>query len=89
MVEFMRLGWENKKRSAKTVSNPHIDAIYDSAMRVGALAGKVSGAGGGGFMWFFVPTEKRMDVIRALNSFGGQVNNCYFTKHGTQAWRIA
>lgn len=89
LVESMRLGWENKKRSAKTVSNPHIDAIYDAAMQAGALAGKVSGAGGGGFMWFFVPTEKRMDVIRTLNGFGGQVSNCHFTKHGTQAWRIA
>jgi D-glycero-alpha-D-manno-heptose-7-phosphate kinase len=89
LVESIRLGWENKKRSAKTVSNPHIDAIYDAAIQAGALAGKVSGAGGGGFMWFFVPTEKRMDVIRTLNGFGGQVSNCHFTKHGTQAWRIA
>lgn len=89
LVESMRLGWENKKRSAKTVSNPHIDAIYNAAIQAGALAGKVSGAGGGGFMWFFVPTEKRMDVIRTLNGFGGQVSNCHFTKHGTQAWRIA
>ena len=89
LVESMRLGWENKKRSAKTVSNPHIDAIYDAAIQAGALAGKVSGAGGGGFMCFFVPTEKRMDVIRTLNGFGGQVSNCHFTKHGTQAWRIA
>jgi D-glycero-alpha-D-manno-heptose-7-phosphate kinase len=89
LVESMRLGWENKKRSAKTVSNPHIDAIYNSAIQAGALAGKVSGAGGGGFMWFFVPTEKRMEVIRTLNGFCGQVSNCHFTKHGTQAWRIA
>ena len=89
LVDSMRLGWENKKRSAKTVSNPHIDSIYDAAMQAGALAGKVSGAGGGGFMWFFVSTEKRMDVIRTLNDFGGQVSNCHFTKHGTQAWRIA
>lgn len=88
LVESMRLGWENKKRSAKTVSNPHIDAIYDAAIQAGALAGKVSGAGGGGFMWFFVPTEKRMDVVRALGNFGGQVSNCHFTKHGTQAWKL-
>jgi D-glycero-alpha-D-manno-heptose-7-phosphate kinase len=88
LVESIRLGWENKKRSAKTVSNPHIDSIYDAAIQAGALAGKVSGAGGGGFMWFFVPTEKRMDVIRTLNRFGGQVSNCHFTKNGTQAWRI-
>lgn len=88
LVDSMRLGWENKKRSAKTVSNPHIDTIYDAAIQAGALAGKVSGAGGGGFMLFFVPTEKRMDVIRALNAFEGQVSNCHFTKHGTQAWRV-
>lgn len=88
LVASMRLGWENKKRSAKTVSNPHIDEIYDAAIKAGALAGKVSGAGGGGFMLFFVPTERRMDVVRALNLFEGQVSNCHFTKHGTQAWRI-
>jgi D-glycero-alpha-D-manno-heptose-7-phosphate kinase len=85
----MRLGWESKKRSAKTVSNPHIDDIYRTAIRAGALAGKVSGAGGGGFMWFFVPAEKRMNVVHSLNEFGGQVSNCHFTKHGMQAWRIA
>lgn len=88
VVESMRQGWENKKRSAKTVSNLQIDEIYNAACRSGALAGKVSGAGGGGFMWFFVPTEKRMDVIRTLNNFGGQVSNCHFTKNGMQAWRI-
>ena len=81
-------GREGKKRSAKTVSNPHIDKIYDAAINDGALAGKVSGAGGGGFMMFFVPPEKRMDVIRTLNGFEGQVSNCHFTKHGTQAWRV-
>lgn len=88
LVESMRQGWENKKRSAKSVSNPHIDGIYAAAMNAGALAGKVSGAGGGGFMLFFVPTERRMDVIRVLNRFEGQVSNCHFTKHGTQAWRV-
>lgn len=88
IVDSMREGWESKKRSAKTVSNPHIDEIYNAAISAGALAGKVSGAGGGGFMMFFVPPEKRMDVVRILGKFNGQVSNCHFTKHGTQAWRI-
>lgn len=88
LVDSMRLGWENKKRSSKAVSNPYINSIYDAAIQAGALAGKVSGAGGGGFLCFFVPTRKRMDVIRILNGFGGQVSNCHFTKYGTQAWRI-
>ena len=88
IVESMRQGWASKKRSAKTVSTPHIEEIYNSAISAGALAGKVSGAGGGGFMMFFVPPEGRMDVIRTLNRSNGQVSNCHFTKHGTQAWRI-
>lgn len=88
IVDSMQQGWENKKRSAKTVSNPHIEEIYDSAMNAGAVAGKISGAGGGGFMMFFVPPNKRMDVVRVLNKFEGQVSNCHFTKHGTQAWRV-
>ena len=88
LVESMRHGWESKKNSAPTVSNPHIDEIYGAAIAAGALAGKVSGAGGGGFMLFFVPTERRMDVIRALQRFEGQVSNCHFTHHGTQVWRV-
>jgi D-glycero-alpha-D-manno-heptose-7-phosphate kinase len=88
IVESMRKGWESKKRSAKTVSNSQIENIYDVAISAGALAGKVSGAGGGGFMMFFVPPDKRMNVIRSLNRFDGQVSNCHFTKYGTQAWRV-
>lgn len=88
IVDSMRLGWKNKKRSAKTVSNPHIEEIYNAAIAAGALAGKVSGAGGGGFMMFFVPPEYRMSVVRVLNQYEGQVSNCHFTRHGTQAWRI-
>jgi D-glycero-alpha-D-manno-heptose-7-phosphate kinase len=88
LVNSLRLGWENKKRSAKSVSNPYIDEIYDTAIAAGALAGKISGAGGGGFMLFFVPTERRMDVLQALSRFDGQVSNCHFTKNGSQAWRL-
>lgn len=88
IVGSMRQGWDSKKRTAKMVSNFHIDEIYNAAISAGALAGKVSGAGGGGFMMFFMPPDKRMDVIRSLDRFDGQVSNCHFTKHGTQAWRV-
>ena len=88
IVKSMRRGWESKKRSAKTVSNPHIEDIYNATIAAGALAGKISGAGGGGFMVFFVPPDKRMEVIRKLNQFEGQVSNCHFTKHGTLSWRV-
>ena len=85
----MRKGWESKKRSADKISNDLIESIIDTAYAQGAYSGKVSGAGGGGFIMFFVDPTQRLDVIRALNEFGGgQVFGCHFTKHGTQGWRI-
>jgi D-glycero-alpha-D-manno-heptose-7-phosphate kinase len=86
-VSSMHRGWCAKKKSAKTVSNAEIDRVYATAVKAGALAGKVSGAGGGGFMLLFVPNQKRMDVINALSRFDGQISNCHFTHHGCQAWR--
>jgi D-glycero-alpha-D-manno-heptose-7-phosphate kinase len=87
IVASLRQGWESKKASS-SVSNPLLNGIYDAAVAAGAHAGKVSGAGGGGFMLFFVPPEKRMQVIRALQAFDGQVSNCHFTENGAQAWRL-
>lgn len=89
IVESMRQGWDSKKKSAKAVSDSHIDRIYLAAIKAGALAGKLSGAGGGGFMLFFVPPDKRIEVSSRLARFGGQVSNCHFTKHGADAWKIA
>ena len=89
LVESFQQGWANKKRSAKAVSNTLLDDIYEAAIKAGALAGKVSGAGGGGFMMFYVPSENRLDVIRSLQNFEGEVRNCHFTQDGTKAWRVA
>ncbi len=85
-VRCLQAGWEHKKNTSSVVSNPLLDSIYTTAISSGALAGKVSGAGGGGFMLFFVPVEKRMSVVAALKKFDGQVSNCHFTNDGTQAW---
>ena len=88
IIKSMKNGWNNKKQTAKSVSNLKIDEVYDAACCSGAKAGKVSGAGGGGFMWFFVNPEKRMSVIRTLKKFGGEVSNCHFTKYGAKAWPL-
>jgi D-glycero-alpha-D-manno-heptose-7-phosphate kinase len=87
IIESIRSSWESKKKTASSVSNSHIDQIHAAACGAGAAAGKVSGAGGGGFMMFFVRPDRRMDVARALAGFDGQLSNCNFTQHGTQAWR--
>lgn len=87
LVESMRMGWENKKNSARAVSNPHIDRIYETALDAGALAGKVSGAGGGGFMLFFTPVTNRFKVLEALTAFEGIASNCHFSNKGAHAWK--
>jgi D-glycero-alpha-D-manno-heptose-7-phosphate kinase len=87
IVESMRAGWASKKRLASQVSNPAIDGLFEAALGAGALAGKVSGAGGGGYLMLFVAPERRMDVLRALARCPGQPSNCHFTSQGAQAWR--
>jgi len=85
-VSSMRNSWESKKRTAGAISNPAINAVYEASMAAGARAGKVSGAGGGGFMMFFVEPERRMQVVRTLEDFGGTILNCQFTRFGAEAW---
>ena len=88
IVETFKKGWELKKNTASSVSNIHLNKIHSKAINSGALAGKVSGAGGGGFMIFLVPIEKRRDLIEALQEFKGIIYNCHFTNNGCQAWHL-
>jgi D-glycero-alpha-D-manno-heptose-7-phosphate kinase len=88
LAEQMEDAWQAKKKLASSISNARIDEIYEGARRAGALAGKVSGAGGGGFMMFMVDPVRRMEVISYLQTVSGTVFNCHFTKTGTQGWRI-
>jgi len=61
--------WELKKRLAGTISNGYINEIYDAARHAGAIGGKITGAGGGGFLLLYVPYEYQSKVRNALNSF--------------------
>ena len=88
LVRSMEAGWIAKKKMAKSISNPSIEESYRLAKQAGMQAGKISGAGGGGFMMLLVDPARRMDVIRALSQTEGQVLTCHFTKYGTQGWKI-
>ena len=68
--DFGRLlhdGWTIKRRLSDKISSPKLDSLYDRALDAGALGGKVLGAGGGGFMLFYVPLERQSDVRKALD----------------------
>lgn len=60
-------GWKLKKSLTNKISNPQIDEIYEAGRKAGAIGGKLLGAGGGGFMLFFVPPDRREHVIQELH----------------------
>lgn len=64
--ELLHQNWMLKKRLASQITNPTIDAIYDAALKAGAIGGKITGAGGGGFFLIYCPYEKREAVRDAL-----------------------
>ncbi|MBP1991146.1 GHMP family kinase ATP-binding protein [Paenibacillus eucommiae] len=86
-AEFLGKSWEAKKRMASSISNHDIDHIYDIAMEAGAYAGKVSGAGGGGFMIFMVDPVRRLQLIKELKRLPGEVINFHFTSVGAEGWK--
>lgn len=61
--------WQLKKQLSSTISNPEIDAMYKTARKAGAMGGKISGAGGGGFMLLYCPAEKQDAVREALGAY--------------------
>ncbi|WP_395646267.1 dehydrogenase [Terricaulis sp.] len=86
--EILDEGWVQKKRIASVISTPGLDAVYNAAKDAGAIGGKVSGAGGGGFMMFIVDPRKRRQVMRALDAQPGHVFASGLTQGGAMSWRI-
>ncbi len=65
--ELLHTGWELKKQMASKVSNPELDEMYSTARKAGAIGGKISGAGGGGFLLLYCPQDKQESVRSALS----------------------
>lgn len=86
--EILNYGWLYKKQMTSEISNPLIDEIYEEALKAGSSGGKISGAGGGGFMMLYCPNNTRYRVIEALQKFGGEFRRYQFTKYGLETWRV-
>lgn len=78
--------WEAKKKMSPRISNDHIDKLYDIARAHGAMGGKVTGAGGGGFMLLYVDFKDRHRVVEALQAEGMTASSFSFAGKGAQAW---
>lgn len=86
--EILNYGWHHKKLMADEITNPLLEQIYSTALMNGATGGKISGAGGGGFMLFYCPGNTRYTVINSLRQFGGETRRFEFTTSGLRTWTI-
>jgi D-glycero-alpha-D-manno-heptose-7-phosphate kinase len=86
MARIMNQSWESKKATAESVSNSHLDVLYSVGRANGARGGKISGAGGGGFMMFVTDPEQKPQLIRALSAAGGTPDKVILTHTGVESW---
>jgi D-glycero-alpha-D-manno-heptose-7-phosphate kinase len=84
--ELLDKSWQSKKRMANNISNPHIDLLYNTALEAGATGGKISGAGGGGFMFFWCPGNSKSNVIQALKALDAAQKRYEFVVDGLKSW---
>lgn len=84
--ELLSFGWENKKKLAEGISSDQLEKIYKVAVSAGAIGGKISGAGGGGFMIFYCPNNTKFDVIDNLNHIGVTHQLYTFQNNGLETW---
>lgn len=80
--------WNQKKQLAKSITNSEIDTIIDCALMHGAISAKVSGAGGGGFIIFYVDPINKTRLKKLLKDKAGLVYEFNFTDNGCVSWKI-
>ena len=78
----------NKKQMASQISDPYIDELYETARTHRALGGKITGAGGGGYMFFCCPFDKRHIIAEQLERLGAQAVDSNLSFHGLQTWQV-
>lgn len=86
--DILDYGFQQKKLMAHNITNSSLDELYEIAKAAGATGGKISGAGGGGFMIFYCPGNTRFAVIDALKKKNGNIMQYSFTTHGLETWTI-
>jgi D-glycero-alpha-D-manno-heptose-7-phosphate kinase len=88
MGHLLHEGWEAKKRFTEGISNAEIDHFYEAARAAGALGGKLTGAGGGGYLLLFCEFQRRQEVAKAVTRAGGRVVDFAFCPEGVQTWAV-
>ncbi|HEY1614763.1 MAG TPA: hypothetical protein VGF97_13840 [Rhizomicrobium sp.] len=88
VASILDRSWQAKRRTAAGISNPVIESLYETARAHGAWAGKISGAGGGGFMMFITDPENRYRLATAIRETGIDASTVHFTDAGAETWSV-
>ena len=86
--ELLHEAWQAKKKLSGRITTSFIDEAYEEALRHGALGGKVTGAGGGGYMLFYCRFERKHRVAEALARMGATVDDFAFDGGGLETWSV-
>ena len=85
---FLDKAWQHKRKYSSKISNKRLDNIYNTAIKNGALGGKLLGAGGGGFFIFYCEPTKSGNLKRELELLNTKIVNFEFEQNGLKSWKV-
>jgi D-glycero-alpha-D-manno-heptose-7-phosphate kinase len=86
--ELLHSAWEAKKRMSTRISNDRIEELYGAARNAGAIGGKVTGAGGGGYLLLYCQHDRKHHVAAKMRELGATVDEFAFEGAGLRTWRV-
>lgn len=86
--DLLHQSWQAKKRLSDRISNQHIDELYSAAREAGAIGGKVTGAGGGGYLLLYCRHDRKHKIAQTMRDLGAVVDDFAFEGAGLRTWRV-
>jgi D-glycero-alpha-D-manno-heptose-7-phosphate kinase len=85
---LLDLEWQHKRRMSPRISSPELDELYETAKREGAIGGKITGAGGGGYMLLYCRFDRKHAVRERMRELGVWMSEVSLEPLGLQTWRV-
>lgn len=85
---LLDLEWQHKRRMSPRISSPELDELYETAKREGAIGGKITGAGGGGYMLLYCRFDRKHAIRDRLREMGVWMREVSLEPLGLQTWRV-
>ena len=86
--DLLHCAWLSKRRMSSKITNAVINELYEAARKHGALGGKITGAGGGGYILFYCCFERKHKIAEVMRAMGAVPVDFAFEPQGLQTWRI-